>query len=299
MPHDRPTIARCRPSRRDFGRVSVGALACAWPAARALADAGPSWSRDVALIKARGNLIVGMTSFDSAPFYYAPQKSDGAGPAGDIQGWDVELARSLARILDVKLVMRRDSPSFDDVIDRVTSGEVDLAISKLSMTPLRAVRVRFTQPVIELRHALLANRVALASREKDGDVSSVVTRAFDGTIGVIAHSSYAQIADQVFAKAKLVEFADWDQVVTAVERRDVELAYRDELEVKKLMRLRPELHLKLRSILITDIRDLIAVAAPSGSDQIVSLMNVMLAQRQQFDANHLLDAYADLFPKRS
>lgn len=64
---------------------------------------------------------------------------------------------------------------------------------------------------------------------------------------------------------------------------------------KKLMKLRPDLHLNLRSVLITDIRDAIAAAVPNTSLQLLSLLNVVLSQRQRFDANQLLDAYPDLF----
>ena len=74
-----------------------------------------------------------------------------------------------------------------------------------------------------------------------------------------------------------------------------DIAYRDELEIKRIMRLKPELHLNVRSVLINDKKDMIAVAAPYASTQLASLANVILLKRKKIDANQLLDEYADIF----
>ena len=259
------------------------------------AAGNPVIAPEIMAIKERGQLIVGMTSFDSPPFYYVPRKERADQSAAGLDGWDVQLATDIARVLDVKLTIDRQAPAFNTVVDQVASNDVDLAISKLSMTARRAVTVQFTQPTIELRHALLANRISLAKKAIDGEVKSVINREFDGSLGVIAKSSYADTARQIFAKAAIHEFAAWDDVVDAVDHGNLDRAYRDELEVKKLMRLRPELHLTLRSVLITDIRDAIAVAVPSRSVQLLAVVNVILAQRRRYDANQLLDQYSDIF----
>jgi polar amino acid transport system substrate-binding protein len=288
-----------RPDRRRLClSLAATTAALGWaslsPVVARAAEAAAS-APEIKAIQDRGELIVGMTRFDSPPFYYRPRAgaADRAGSA--FAGWDVEFARSLAKLLDVKLTVRRDAPAFNDVVDLVATGGVDVAISKLSVTARRALAVQFTAPSIELRHALLVNRTAMAKRHGDGDIKAMLTRDFAGSLGVIANSSYAETAKQLFTRVAVREFATWDEVVEAANQGVVDLAYRDELEVKKLMRLRPELHLNLGSALITDVRDAIAFAVPPRSAQLLSVINIMLAQRQRYDANQLLDHYADIF----
>ncbi|GGE12595.1 ABC transporter substrate-binding protein [Aureimonas endophytica] len=296
----RPFDAHTRPSRLDRRRfcLSLAATALMTPALThpALAEAmeNAALAPEIRAIKERGQLIVGMTRFDSPPFYYRSSAATGD-QSPSLNGWDVEFARSLARLLDVELVLNREAAAFNDVVELASMGAVDVAISKLSITARRALTVQFTTPSINLRHALLVNRAALAQRHGEGDVKAMLNRDFDGRLGVIANSSYAETAKHIFTRATLREFANWDEVVEAVNRGAVDLAYRDELEVKKLMRLRPDLHLNLGSTLITDIRDSIAFAVPGRSAQLLSVLNIMLAQRQQFDANQLLDQYSDIF----
>jgi polar amino acid transport system substrate-binding protein len=292
------------PAPLHLSRRSLCSSLLATTAALAATSASPALARaaeaaisapDIKAIQSRGELIVGMTRFDSPPFYYRlpAGADDHAGP--DLAGWDVEFARGLAKLLDVKLTVRRDAPAFNDVVELVAAGSVDLAISKLSVTPRRALTVQFTAPSIELRHALLVNRTAMAKRHGDGDLKGMLTRDFAGTLGVIANSSYAETAKQRFTRVSLREFATWDDVVEAANQGVVDLAYRDELEIKKLRRLRPELHLNLGSALITDLRDSIAFAVPSRSTQLLAVINIMLSQRQRYDANQLLDHYAEIF----
>jgi ABC-type amino acid transport substrate-binding protein len=253
-----------------------------------------AFAPEIRRIKERGQLIVGMTKFDSPPFYYQlGGKTADLSPS--LNGWDIEFAHMVARLLDVELVLNREASAFNDVVELASAGAVDVAISKLSITARRALAVQFTTPSINLRHALLVNRAALAQRHGEGDVKAMLNRDFNGTLGVIANSSYAETAKHIFTHATLQEFGNWDEVVDAVNQGVVDLAYRDELEVKKLMRLRPDLHLNLGSMLVTDIRDSIALAVPSQSTQLLSVLNIMLTQRQQFDANQLLDHYSDIF----
>ena len=284
-------------SRRGFGKGFAAALlGLALPEAVAV---GPAFAFDETLfaaeiraIKQRGKLIIGMTSFDSPPFYYA-RKTDGGGTALD--GFDIQLAKEIARSLDVELVLNRQAEDFNKVVELVMSGQVDLATSKLSLTVKRAIGVQFSHPTIELRHALLANRVALARNANGQPPQDVINRQFSGSIGVIADSSFVDIARQLFPSADIHQLKTWETVVDAVNAGAVDIAYRDELEIKRIMHLRPELHLNVRSVLISDERDFISVALPYRSEQLANLVNVILLKRKKLNANQLLDEYADIF----
>ena len=250
---------------------------------------------DIKKIKDRGKLIVGLTSFDSPPFFYARKKDQSGGGASVVAGSDIQLATEIARGLDVELSLNRQAGDFNKVVEFVMTNDVDLAISKLSLTVKRAVGVLFSNPTIVLRHALLANRVSIAKAANGKEVQDVINRSFTGKIGVIADSSFVDTARQLFPAATLRELKTWDHVVDAVNAGAVDIAYRDELEIKRIMRLRPELHLNVRSVLISDRKDLIAVAMPYQSGQLASLVNVILQKERRLDANQLLDEYSDIF----
>jgi ABC-type amino acid transport substrate-binding protein len=252
-------------------------------------------SPDIRKIKDRGQLIVALTSFDSPPFYYARKKGPGSNSAAVLDGSDIQLATEIARSLDVELVLNRQAGDFNKVVDFVTASSVDMAVSKLSLTVKRATSVLFSNPTIELRHALLANRVSLAKSANGKEVQEVVNRNFTGAVGVIADSSFVDTARQIFPDATIREIKTWDGVIEAVNTGVVDIAYRDELEIKRIMRLRPELHLNVRSVLISDKKDLIAVALPYQSAQLANLVNVILLKRKKIDANQLLDEYSDIF----
>lgn len=272
-----------------FGGAALGAIG----AAPAFAD-DSALAPEIKKIKDRGQLIVALTSFDSPPFYYPRGQAEGDKPP-QLDGCDIQIARDIAKALEVEVVLNRQPSNFNKVVDSVAEGQADVGISKLSLTAKRATIVRFSQPSIVLRHALLANRIALARLAKGREVQSVLTRAFPGSIGVIADSSFADTAKALFNKASIKELNSWDSVVDAVNRGVVDIGYRDELEIKRIMLLRPELHLNVRSVLISDKRDSIALALPWRSEQLAALVNVILGQRKKIDANQLLDEYADMF----
>ena len=130
-------------------------------AAAMLGDAAaqPAPSRDLKTIVDRGTLQVALTRFDLPAFHWR---------SGELfAGPEIELARQLARALGVAVNFLDDAPSFDSVIDTVASGRADIGISKLSQTYYRLMRVRFSEPYITLRHALLYERAGVAARAKD------------------------------------------------------------------------------------------------------------------------------------
>lgn len=130
-------------------------------AAAMLGDAAaqPTPSRDLKTIVDRGALQVSLTRFDLPAFHWR---------SGELfAGPEVELARQLARALGVAVKFVDEAPSFDSVIDAVATGRADIGISKLSQTYYRLMRVRFSEPYITLRHALLYERAGAAARAKD------------------------------------------------------------------------------------------------------------------------------------
>jgi polar amino acid transport system substrate-binding protein len=73
--------------------------------------------------------------------------------SGELIGLDVDLATGLAGILKVELVLV-EKP-FGELIEAVRSGDVDVAISGITMTPRRNLEVPFAGPYYLSRKAIL------------------------------------------------------------------------------------------------------------------------------------------------
>jgi len=227
-------------------------------------------SPDIQKIVDRGELIVAMPRNDSPPFFFLKN--------GETLGIDADLARGLARELKVKLRFHREAASFNDVVDVVARGEADVAICKLSRTVTRAKSILFSEPYLQLRHVLALNRIRFAELSRGRELPTVI-HDFSGTIGVIANSSYAEFALRNFPKAKIVEFRDWDEVLGGLKRGDVVGAYRDEFEISRFFKADPRASLTLRTVTFTDTQDSLGAAVAYNNGQLLSLINLYLAQR--------------------
>ncbi|SMB89941.1 ABC transporter substrate-binding protein [Deinococcus hopiensis] len=103
----------------------------------ALLLASVSHAATVAQVKAKGVLVLG-TDPTFAPFEFK-------GPDGQIQGFDIDIARAVAKDLGVKLEIR--PVGFGALMPQsVTSGRVDMAMSGITITPERAKVVAFSGP---------------------------------------------------------------------------------------------------------------------------------------------------------
>lgn len=226
---------------------------------------------DIQRIVARGELLVAMPSFDSPPFFYQ-------GQAG-LEGIDAEIARGVAQGLGVRLKVLRQANSFNELIGSVVRGEVDMAIGKLSRTLARARFVRFSDPYSMSRHAVLLNRVSFASFAQGREFGDVI-RHFDGALGVIQDSSFADQATRSFPHARVVAYKRWEDLLEALVRGDVVAAYRDEFEMQRFLAQNPALSLGLRVVAFTDTQDSLSVALPYQSQQLLALVNLYLAQNR-------------------
>jgi len=231
---------------------------------------GTDCAPDVQCILARRVLIVAMPKRDQPPFFYEKN--------GKLYGIDVDLACGLAKEFQLGIRFERIAGSQDELIDLISQGQADMAIGKLSRTFYRALSVRFSDPYLNLRHALALNQLRIADLTRGGDMREVVKR-FPGTIGVLAKTAYADLAPRNFPHAKGVEFANWDDAVIAVKKGKVDALYRDEFEIKRLMKTDPRNALLLKTVVLTDTSDPLSIAVRHDSQQFLSIINLYLSQR--------------------
>lgn len=237
---------------------------------------------DIQRIKDRGVLLISMYQRDNPPFYAMDAR-------GQMSGFDVEIMRSFARRLGVRPVFVRAGFTFDAVVDMVARGEADVAISKISRTFPRAMRVAYTKPYLKLRQALLVNRLQLAQVSNGREAEDTI-RTLRGKVGVLAGSSYEQFAHQKFPNAEIVGYPDWPRLVQAVSKGDVTAAFRDEVEIKKIIKAQPEILFTLRTVVLTDTVDPIAVAVNPQDTTLLTLLNIHLDDLAiSFSVDEILD----------
>jgi ABC-type amino acid transport substrate-binding protein len=271
-------------TRRQLLKLSLASMATSTPLT-AFASKAVTYTEDVQRIMDTKKIVIGMGKFDSPPFFSSSGSS--------LVGHEVEFARQLANALGVELEVRRDAETFNEVVDSVDRKEVDLAISKISITYPRAMRFRFSDPYLVLRHGLAFNRIELAKFLNGRDPVSTL-RSWDGEIGVIEKSSFAGFAQNKFPQAKVREMSSWPELVNALIKGEVLCAYRDELEIKRLTRVRPESSLALRTVILTDTRDSLGMVLNRDSAQLQQIANIFVSnQLTKPTVDGLLETYRD------
>jgi ABC-type amino acid transport substrate-binding protein len=232
------------------------------------AEAPPTLSEpanDIETIVKRGKLIVAMYHEDTPPFYYLDKNNV-------LTGIDVALIKGFADLLGVAVEFDRSAKFLDDVIDKVEKNQADLAICKLSITFSRVRRVLFTKPYIRLHQGLLINRLKLA-QQLHGRSREETIQNLTGKIGTVAKSSYVKYARQQLKGAEVVEYPSWNQAVDDVLKGNIVGAYRDEAEIKMIMRDRPDTTLRLLSVVLKDAEDPKGIATSYSHRNLKDLLN--------------------------
>jgi ABC-type amino acid transport substrate-binding protein len=188
---------------------------------------------------------------------------------------DVELAYAIANRLGVRAVFNRDALTFDGVVTLVVNKEADVALSKLSRTIRRAELVRYTNPYITFRQALLINRLEYARIGSEEQLPNFL-RNYRGTLGVIVNSSYHTFALANFPNADIKTFPNWGEAVDALFNGEVLAIYRDEAEILIVNNTRKDASFLMKPVFISDKRDPIAIAVSMDAPLLQEWLNIFL-----------------------
>ena len=206
----------------------------------------------VSAIQGRGYLKVGLPPYNTPPAYYLDPKSD------ELQGYDVEFARTLASKLGVEIQFDRSSTSFNNLVERVGNGDFDIAIGKLGLTYNRLFDA-FPIQYLSFRHAFLANRGFIASLGVDPDDPKFgeTLKNSNIRIGSIQNSTWETEAKTNFPKATFVGFKNWPAAKKALLQNDsvIDAIYRDTTEIKPIVYRQPDLSLEYVPILFDELID--------------------------------------------
>jgi ABC-type amino acid transport substrate-binding protein len=239
--------------------------------------------RDLQSIVDAQVLRVAVTRFDLPSFHVR-------GRDGTLLGPEIEMAQQIGRALGITVEFIDNAESFDGVVDYVAAGRADIGVSKLSQTYNRLKRVRFSDPYVTLRHALLFNRLAIA-RAGAGSPPAAVLQKYRGRLGVIAGSAYVDFAKRNFPDATLTEARNWDDAIGSLLGAQVDALYRDEFEIRRVLKNQPALNVQLGSAVIVDQKALLSIAICDSCAKLQQFINYHIGiTRGAFTLKGLLDS---------
>ncbi|HMB73929.1 MAG TPA: transporter substrate-binding domain-containing protein [Gammaproteobacteria bacterium] len=152
-------------------------------------------------ILARGQLQIGVSIFP-------PWVSRNA--AGELEGFEIDVGRRVAEAMRVEPEFR--VYVWDEIIDGLERGEIDMIATGMAITPLRAVRVDFSDPYSESGYTVVVNDSAVTEALgsiRDLDTESHIIATVDQTLS-------GQAAPLFFDSADLEVFVDPQDAEAAV-----------------------------------------------------------------------------------
>jgi polar amino acid transport system substrate-binding protein len=138
----------------------------------------------------RGTLTVGTTGH-FPPFSVQDKQ-------GKYIGLDMELAKYMAEAMGVKLDIKRYNMA--DLLAAVEKGKVDMALSGITMTPQRNLRVIFVGPYTVTGQSILAKRGVVEKIKTPEDMNSP-----DFKLVVVSGTTGATVAKALVPKAAIIE----------------------------------------------------------------------------------------------
>jgi polar amino acid transport system substrate-binding protein len=128
---------------------------------------------------------------------------------GKIVGMEIDLATLLADSLGVKLTIK--PMNFGDLLAALESGQVDLVLSDMTMTPLRNTKIAFAGPYFGSGKSVLLKVANAPSLQ-----STAMMNAPEMTLVALKGSTSQLFVEQVAPKAKLLLADDYNQAVALV-----------------------------------------------------------------------------------
>ncbi len=178
------------------------------PAATAGAGASPVIDR----ILARSELRVA-TSAHQPPLTARAED-------GSLIGFDIDLANAIARAMNVRLSLV-ELP-FEEVLPAVARGEVDMALSGLTMTPQRNLKVAFVGPYLVSGMSILTRSRTMSRLRRAEELDRPEVK-----IAILRSSTAEKFAQENTPKAQIVQVAELDDGVQMVRDGSVDVLMAD------------------------------------------------------------------------
>jgi polar amino acid transport system substrate-binding protein len=217
-------------------------------------------------VRGRGLLRIGVTVWDPWVIERAP---------GELIGFEVDVARMLAQDMGVKAEFV--PYEWNELIDQLNSGEIDIIIAGMAITPERALRVNFSQPYYVAGASIALNRQCTAEMERFSDLNRA-----DVMIGAVRDTvAHKTVLSEKFPDATRRVYDTPEQAQAALLAGEIH-AYLDSEPLPKLLELQcPDL---IVAPLRRPIRRTgIGFALRKGDPDFLNFVNAWITYRRQDD----------------
>src|SRR6516164_8273964 len=163
----------------------------------------------------RLSVIRFITETDYPPFNFA-------GPDGNPQGFNVDLARMMCEELKLQctIQMRR----FETLITALNANQADAAIASIATTPLMRTKVDFTDPYYRTPARFVARR--------DSPIDDALPERLEGKkVAVVAGTAHEAYLRALFTEADVRGYPSADVARLALRKGDVELLFGDAISL--------------------------------------------------------------------
>lgn len=240
---------------------------------------------DIQKIIDKGTLVVAVYEQDMHPFFMNNKK-------GELEGVDIDLAKSIAKDLGVKAVFVRDSKTFDNLIQKVAIGEADIGVSKISYTSKRAKKIIYSKPYVTTHVSFLCSRTYLKQLNDEKKYNNIkdVLKDNKEPIHVYSGSSYVDIAKKLFPFTPIEEHLTDEDLMRHIETGKGLCAIRDEFAVKGYLAKFPENNPHTFELVLSDKEDPFYVVIKPNAPNLAHRVNKIIDKtKSSRDVNSLLE----------
>lgn len=239
--------------------VSLGLTACGSSSDQA-SSASPAAAGSLAAIKKSGEITIA-TEGTYKPFSYHK------GGAGELTGYDVDVAKAVAKKLGVKPVFKETQ--FDGIFAGLKAGRFDLIANEISINPAREKAYDMSDPYTYSPGVVIV-------RSDNKDIKSL--KDLKGkTSAQSLTSNFYKLAKGAGANVEAVE--GWAQSVDLLEQGRVDATVNDQLTYLDYKKQKPDA--KIKSVGQAGDVSRNAFAAKKGSEKLVTQINSALEALQQ------------------
>jgi polar amino acid transport system substrate-binding protein len=163
----------------------------------------------------RINVIRFLTETDYPPFNFA-------GPDGNPQGFNVDLARAMCEELKVgcTVQMRR----FETLLPSLNENRGDAVIASLAATPEARIKFDFSEPYYRTPARFVAKR--------DSPIDDALPEKLDGRkVAVVVGTAHEAYLEALFTEVEVRSYPNADVARLALRRGDVDLLFGDAISL--------------------------------------------------------------------
>jgi polar amino acid transport system substrate-binding protein len=193
-----------------------------------------------------------------------------------LAGFDVDLVNALAQAGQFEFGFV--DLAFEELLNAVENGEIDAAISAITITPERQERIDFTEPYFGQSQdtvSYFSGGQGLAVRTDNVTITGTATLSAETIIGVKTGTTGAAfVAAETPAQA--VEFPEAEPALNALSDGEVDAVVLDVPVIVNFIKTYPDAGIKLAGRPITE--EEYGIAVTKAKPEVLALLNQALAQ---------------------